>query len=231
MAKHVDVSAYLVLGPENTRARPVPDIVAQALDGGFTCIQIRSKECSARELIECAQKTAEVIADARKANDVALLVDDRLDVVLAARARGINVDGIHVGQSDIPVDICRKLLGANSIVGLSAPAEEMIEYVKSSELSAVDYLGVGPLHPTDTKRDCGMDSAGNILTKSLADISKLATISPVPIVVGGGVKLADIPALARTGADGFFVVSAVCSADNPYKAACELVSAWRANSN
>ena len=127
---NLDISAYLVLGPENTLERPVGDVVAQALDAGFTCIQVRSKVASAREIIALTGDAAKAIAQAGKTGQVALLIDDRLDCVLAAREQGIAVDGVHVGQSDIPVEVCRKLLGPNTIVGLSARCEEMLEYVK-----------------------------------------------------------------------------------------------------
>ena len=216
---NLDISAYLVLGPENTLGRPVSDVVTQALDAGFTCIQVRSKVASAREIIALTGDAAQAIAQAGKTGQVALLIDDRLDCVLAAREQGIAVDGVHVGQSDIPVEVCRKLLGPDAIVGLSARCEEMLEYVKTADMSLVDYLGVGPLHETETKRDCGRAADGSIITKSFEDLAALHAASPVPIVVGGGVKTADLPQLKTTGVDGFFVVSAVCSADDPYAAA------------
>ena len=103
------------------------------------------------------------------------------------------------------------LLGPDAVVGLSARADEMLEYVKTADMSLVDYLGVGPLHETPTKTDCGLAADGTIITKSLEDLVALHQASPVPIVVGGGVKVADIPAVAQTGVDGFFVVSAVCA--------------------
>ena len=103
----------------------------------------------------------------------------------------------------------------------------MLEYVKTADISLVDYLGVGPLHETPTKRDCGLAADGTIITKSIDDLRELAIASPVPIVVGGGVKVADIPLVAQTGVDGFFVVSAVCDASDPEAAARELVCAWR----
>lgn len=227
MRNKLDISAYLVIGPENTLGRPVAQVVAQAIAAGFTCVQIRSKECSARDLIRYTAETAQVIAEAGKSSQVALLVDDRLDVVLAAREQGVKVDGIHVGQTDIPVEVCRKLLGPNAIVGLSARADEMLEYVKTADMSLVDYLGVGPLHETPTKTDCGLAADGTIITKSIDDLKELAQASPVPIVVGGGVKLADIPLVKSTGVDGFFVVSAVCGASDPEASARELVEAWR----
>lgn len=226
MRNKLDISAYLVIGPENTLGRPVAEVIAQALAAGFTCVQIRSKECSACDLIRYTAEAADAIAKAGKSDSVALLVDDRLDVVLAAREAGVKVDGIHVGQTDIPVEVCRKLLGPDSIVGLSARADEMLEYVKTADMSLVDYLGVGPLHETPTKTDCGLAADGTIITKSIDDLKELAQASPVPIVVGGGVKLADIPLVKSTGVDGFFVVSAVCGAEDPEAAARELVEAW-----
>ena len=225
----LDISAYLVLGPENTLGRPVADVVRAALDAGFTIVQVRSKVAGARELMECARSVADVIAAAGKSDTVPLLIDDRLDVALACREAGIKVDGVHVGQSDIPVEVCRKYLGEDSIVGLSAAAHEMRHYIETADTSQVDYLGVGPLHETATKPDCGLDDDGRIITRSLEELAELRRVSPKPIVVGGGVKAVDIPALAKTGVDGFFVVSAVAGAEDPYAAAKELVDLWRTN--
>ncbi len=227
MRDNLDISAYLVLGPENTLGRPVADIIEQALDAGFTCVQIRSKVCSVRDLIDCTAQAADVIARAGKSDRVALLIDDRLDAVLAARDRGIKVDGVHVGQTDIPVDVCRNLLGPDAIVGLSARCEEMLEYVKTADMSLVDYLGVGPIHETATKKDAGLTSDGSIVMQDFDDLHALHLASPRPIVVGGGVKAADLPALKATGVEGFFVVSAVCGADDPHAAAAELVNTWQ----
>lgn len=222
----LDISAYLVIGPENTRGRAIEDVIADALGAGFTCVQVRSKVCSARELIECTARAADAIAREGKSDQVALLVDDRLDVVYAAREQGIKVDGVHVGQSDVPVSACRKLLGPDAVVGLSARAAEMIDYVKAADMSLVDYLGVGPFHETATKTDCERAADGTVITQSADELRELAKISPVPIVVGGGVKAADLPTIAKSGVDGFFVVSAVCAADDPAAAASELVRTW-----
>ncbi|MBR4642913.1 MAG: thiamine phosphate synthase [Selenomonadaceae bacterium] len=214
--ERLDISAYLVIGSENCNC-PVEEIVAAAVEEGFTCVQIRSKVASAREMISILKKSAQVIHELGKSDSVALLVDDRLDVVLAAREAGIKVDGVHVGQNDIPVEVCRKFLGEDSIVGLSANSTEIIT---GADVSKIDYFGVGALHATSTKAD-----TEKIL--SLEEISELVKVSPLPIVVGGGVKLKDIPSLAATGVQGFFVVSAVAGADNPKLAARELVAAWK----
>ena len=216
--ERLNISAYLVIGQENCN-RPVEKIVAAAVDEGFTCVQIRSKISSAREIISVLEKSARVIRELGKSDSVALLVDDRLDAVLAAREAGIKVDGVHVGQSDIPVEVCRKFLGDDSIVGLSANTEELIA---AADAGIVDYLGVGPLHATNTKSDAD-EAIG------FEKISALVKVSPLPVVVGGGVKLKDIPGLVAAGAQGFFVVSAVTGADNPRLAARELVDAWKNN--
>lgn len=222
----LDLTAYLVVGPENTLGRPVEDIVRAAVSAGFSCVQVRSKTASARELISLCRTCRGVLEDLSAAH-TALLVDDRLDVVLAARERGIAVDGIHVGQSDIPVDICRKLLGAESIVGLSAPTTELIRYAKEKDLSAVDYLGAGPLHETSSKPEAGRLADGTMVTRTMGELSELSRVSPVPVVVGGGVKTRDLAALKKTGVDGFFVISAVAGAQDPGKAAREMVMTWK----
>lgn len=230
MRERFSIAKYLVVGPENTLGRPVPAIVAAAAGGGFTCIQIRSKTASAGELVRLCGECAATLAGLGKSETVALLVDDRLDVALAARKRGYKVDGVHVGQSDIPPDVCREYLGEDAVVGLSAPTRDLIGFVQCpGALRGIDYIGAGPLHPTPTKADCGLDEAtGRVVVRSLEELQELARLSPVPVVVGGGVKVADLPQLAATGVGGFFVVSAIASAPDPAQAALELSRAWDA---
>ncbi|MBA4698273.1 thiamine phosphate synthase [Faecalicatena contorta] len=227
--KKLDISAYFVVGPENTKGRPVGQIITDVVEAGFTCLQIRSKTASASEMIELTREAAAILAKFGRSDQVTLLVDDRLDVVLAARKQGIKVDGIHVGQSDIPVEVCREYLGEDSIIGLSARTHELFDYIKTTDVGQIDYFGAGPLHETQTKPDCGLGPDGKVITRSFSDISKLARLSPVPVVIGGGVTLCDIPELARTGVGGFFVVSAISEADDPKAEAVKLIEAWKAN--
>jgi thiamine-phosphate diphosphorylase len=221
------VTSYLVIGPENTMGRNLGDIVRMALSVGFTFVQIRSKVASARELIEYCRQCANIIADLKLENTVPLVVDDRLDVVLAARCQGIKVDGIHVGQGDVPVDVCRKYLGEDSIVGLSAPNKMLIEYLRSGNLEGVDYLGAGPLHETQSKTDLETDKEGRVIYKSLDEITMLTSLSKVPVVVGGGVTYKDLYDLKHHGAAGFFVISAVTLAEDPKAAAQILCDTWK----
>ena len=228
MRTKIDLSAYLVIGPENTSGRPVARVIAEAVRAGFTFVQIRAKGADAREVIELTRAAADVIAAQGKSDAVSLVMNDRLDCVLAAREQGIKVDGVHVGQTDIPVEICRKYLGADAIVGLSARTTELLDYVAHCDTACIDYFGAGPLHPTATKPEAGRTASGEIVTRSLDELAELHRISPVPVVVGGGVKAADLPALRATGVEGFFVISAVAGAEHPYSAAEELVRLWSA---
>lgn len=226
--ENFNVSKYFVIGPENTKGRSVVQIIEDAVNAGFTIIQIRSKTASAKELIRITGEAANTIAKLGKENEVALVVNDRLDIVLAAREQGIKVDGIHVGQSDIPVNVCRKYLGEDAIIGLSAPTHELFQYIQATDVSNIDYFGAGSLRETTTKPDCGLDIDGTLVTRSFKEIKKLARLSPIPVVIGGGVKKDDLSKLAETDVDGFFVVSAISEADNPKKAAKELVDTWKA---
>ena len=222
-----DISAYFVVGPENTKRRPVAYIIKDAVMSGFTCVQIRSKIANATELFSLTVQAAEVIDSVGLSDRVTLLVDDRLDVVLTLLKRGIKVDGIHVGQSDIPVDVCREYLGPDLVVGLSARTDQLADYLQTVDTSDIDYFGIGPLRETATKIDCGRDSKGNIITRNFEEIQNLVKLSPRPLVVGGGVKLDDLPQLAKTGVAGFFVVTAVAEADNPKASATALVKAFK----
>ena len=228
MRTKIDLSAYLVIGPENTHGRSVVRVIAEAVRAGFTFVQIRAKGADASEVIELTRAAADVIAAQGKSNAVSLVMNDRLDCVLAAQEQGIKVDGVHVGQTDIPVDVCRKYLGADAIVGLSARTTELLDYAAHCDTACIDYLGAGPLHATATKPEAGRTSSGEIVTRSLDELAALHRISPVPVVVGGGVKAADLLALRATGVEGFFVISAVAGAAHPYAAAEELVRLWNA---
>ena len=221
-----DLSAYLVVGPENTLGRPVADIVRAALRGGFTCVQVRAKHSEAREILALCEGVADVIRSLGREDDVALLVDDRLDVVLAAREAGLKVDGVHVGQGDVPPAVCRKYLGEEAIVGLSARREALLDYIRTVDTSGIDYFGTGPFHASASKPDAGRSADGRVVTRSLSELAELCRISPLPVVVGGGVTAADLSAIRQTGAAGFFVIRAVAGAADPERAAEELVRGW-----
>ena len=225
LRKSFDLSIYFVVGPENVKENTFRDTVRQAVEGGITFLQVRSKTASSSELMECGRIAAQEIERAKKQDKTALVINDRVDIALALKLEGVKIDGIHLGQSDIPVHLARQMLGEDAIIGLSARAKDLFEYIKDFKPGIVDYFGAGPLRATPTKPDCGLVD-GIVLERTFDDFKRLKEISPLPVVIGGGVKLQDLHDLKATGVDGFFVVSAISAAENPLEAVKSLVSSW-----
>lgn len=140
--------------------------------------------------------------------DVPLIINDRVDIALA-----IDADGVHVGQSDMPCDIARKLIGDEKILGVSA---NTIEEAKKAERDGADYIGTGAVFPTSTK-----DDADSVSKKELIDIVESINI---PVVAIGGINTENAHELAGTGIAGLSVVSAIMSSDNPKKSSEELLN-------
>jgi thiamine-phosphate diphosphorylase len=225
MRNKFDLSFYFVVGPENTAGRDFRETIRQGIEGGITFLQVRSKIAEAAEMMELGRIAAEEIAKADKQSKIALVINDRVDVAQALRLEGVKVDGVHLGQGDVPASAARSILGEDAVVGLSARARDLIDYLTSFQTGIVDYFGAGPLRKTETKPDCGLVD-GVVVERDFAEIKRLKEISPLPVVIGGGVKEQDLPALKATGVDGFFVVSAITSADDPMRAAKALRAAW-----
>jgi thiamine-phosphate pyrophosphorylase len=215
----LDLSLYLVTDSALAAlaGHSIVDVVRWAVAGGVTAVQVREKDASAREFLD----TVLAIADVLPAN-VALIVNDRVDVFLSARAAGRRVTGVHVGQSDLPVEAVRELVGAEAIVGLSASTDEQLR-LAASPSARVDYVGIGALHPTRTKRDAPA-------ALGLTELARLVSVSPLPAVAIGGVSRLDLAAIRASGAAGAAVVSAICAAPDPEAAARELRAAWGASS-
>ena len=229
MRDRFDLRAYFVVGPDDTKGRPVADVVATALRGGATFIQLRAKHADARDLTAMAEAIAAVIAQAGKADTVAFVIDDRVDAAWQCRELGIKVDGVHIGQDDMAPGQARALLGPDAIIGLSVETLPHIEAANALPSGTIDYIGAGPLHYTATKPDAAaVEADGTKHALGIAGAQLLCEASRYPVVVGGGVHADDVPALARTAADGWFVVSAIAAADDPERATRELVQAWTA---
>ena len=229
MRDRFDLRAYFVVGPDDTKGRPVADVVAAALRGGATFIQLRAKHADARELTAMAEAIAAVIAQAGKADTVAFVIDDRVDAAWQCRELGIKVDGVHIGQDDMAPEQARALLGPDAVIGLSAETLPHIEAANALPSGAIDYIGAGPLHYTATKPDAAaVEADGTKHALGIAGAQLLCEASRYPVVVGGGVHADDVPALTRTAAAGWFVVSAIAAADDPERATRELLQAWTA---
>jgi len=199
----VDYSLYLVVDPTICGGRPLEDVVADAVQGGVTLVQLRNKEGSAREFITQAEALHAMLQPLA----VPLIINDRVDVALAMGA-----EGVHVGQSDIPPDAARRLLGDEAIVGLSV---DTVQQAAGAASMPVDYLGVGPVFATSTKTDTSPEWG----CAGLRDLRPLCSLALVAI---GGVNASNAADVMATGVDGIAVVSAICAAADPRSAAQEL---------
>jgi thiamine-phosphate pyrophosphorylase len=198
----------LCLVTDRTLAAPraIEEIVAAAVRGGATAVQLREKGCGTREFVALARRLKTVLAGL----GIPLIVNDRADVALAA-----NADGVHVGQSDMEYHDARRMLGPDAIIGLSV---ETMEQALEAEALDLDYLGVSPVFPTSTK-------TGTAPAWGLEGLHDLRRASRHALVAIGGIASANAGEVIRAGADGIAVVSAICSAADPERAARELRAA------
>jgi thiamine-phosphate pyrophosphorylase len=210
-----DLSVYLVTDVAQSAAagRDLVDTVLAAVRGGVTTVQLRAKDAEAAEMLQLAEELAR-----RLPTHVDVLVNDRVDVYLAARARGARVAGVHVGQRDLPPVAVREMVGPDAVIGLSASSRAQIAEAASGA-GRVTYLGIGAVHQTSSKPDAppvlGIAAAGH-----------LASVSSLPAVAIGGVTPEDVPALRAAGFAGAAVVSWICAAPDARAAAAELARAW-----
>lgn len=198
----LDLRCYLVTS--GTGRRTV-EVAAAAAAAGAGVVQVRAKDATAAELLELTCAVAESVHAARPATRV--LVDDRADVAFAARARGAQVHGVHLGQDDLPVTAARTLLGSEAIVGLTTGTPELVRAAEALR-GQIDYIGAGPFRPTPTKNS-GRDPIGT------AGYSGLVAATSLPVVAIGGVTPDDVPALAGAGAAGVALVRAIMDAADP----------------
>ncbi|MEE1256846.1 MAG: thiamine phosphate synthase [Lachnospiraceae bacterium] len=194
-----DSSLYFITDSTNYGEEEFLYRVEQALKGGVTLLQLREKEKTTREYIALAEK---VHAFTKRYN-VPLIIDDRVDVALA-----INAEGVHVGASDMPVFMARKLMGENRIVGATA---KTVSWAKEAYEQGADYLGVGAIYPTTTKVKTVQTS-----TDTLRDICNAVQI---PVNAIGGLNKDNIDVLADIPIAGICVVSAIMKAEEPKMAA------------
>ncbi|MGO9008339.1 MAG: thiamine phosphate synthase [Beijerinckiaceae bacterium] len=177
------------------RGRNLTDVVMAAVQGGATMVQLREKEAPTREFLEQARVLKALLAPCR----VPLVVNDRVDIALA-----VDADGVHVGQSDMPAEVVRALVGPGKILGLSVTNEQQI---LGPDVAVADYLGVGPIYAQTTKGDAS-EPLG------IQGFAALRRKTTKPVMAIGGVKAENTRALIESGADGVAVVSAIMSADD-----------------
>lgn len=196
---------YLVTDSGMLRNRTMESMVEKAVRGGVGMVQLREKNCSTREFVDLARRVKTIL----EGTGVPLLINDRIDVALAAGA-----DGVHIGQSDMSYPDARHLMGSRAIIGLSV---ETIGQVLEAEQWDVDYLGVSPVFSTPTKTD-------TLTEWGLEGIRRIRELSRHALVAIGGIHKANAAEIIAAGADAVAVVSAICASEDPETAARELSS-------
>lgn len=215
MKPALDYRAYLVTDRGLCLGRDLLDVVAAAVQGGVTLVQLREKHADGREFVELGR----ALKDLLDPHGIPLLVNDRVDV-----AQAIGAAGVHVGQSDIPYADVRRILGPDAIIGLSVDTMEQalaapdLDQVAGGAGIGPDYLGVGPIFPTSTKADAG-EAWG------LEHLTALRRQTHQTLVGIGGITALNAADVIRAGADGVAVVSAIVSAPDPAKAVRALLDA------
>ena len=185
----IDYTLYLVTDRELMSCKTIEESVSLAIEGGVSVVQLGEKNCSSREFYELALRVKRIT----EPRGVPLIINDRIDIALAA-----NADGVHLGQKDIPCREARKILGADKIIGVSAA---LPEEAFQAQADGADYLGVGALFSTQTKT--------NTRPVTPEIISQIRAAVTIPFVVIGGINADNIRSLYGLGINGAAVVSAV----------------------
>ena len=201
----IDYSLYLCtdrnLNPNIEKA------VELAIKGGVTVVQLREKKCTSLEFFEIGTRLKKITAE----KNIPLIVNDRLDI-----AQAIDAAGVHVGQTDLPCKVARKILGTEKIIGVSVST---VEEARQAEIDGANYLGVGAMFATNTKTDAKL--------VTLDTLKKIRAAVKIPIVAIGGINLETVAQIKPAKIDGVAVVSAIIAAENPCLVAQNLLKVWR----
>ena len=199
----IDLSLYLVTDEGLARGRSLEHVVARAIEGGVTAVQLRAKTGSTAELAALGERLRAITAAA----SVALIVNDRIELALA-----IDADGAHVGQRDVPAARAREALGPERVLGVTVGDSRQAAAAREA---GADYLGSTAVFPTRTKADAGVPIG-------TATLGRIVRDSGLPVVAIGGIDAHNASAVLETGVAGIAVVSAIVAADDPREAARRL---------
>jgi len=200
---------YLVTQASLSKSRSTTDIVEAALEGGVDAVQLREKGVDIGTRYELGRELRDLTTEA----GVDLIVNDRVDL-----AHAIGADGVHLGQSDLPVSAAREILGPEATIGASVST---VSEARLAAITGADYLGVGAVYGTDSKPDA--ESADDAL--GLDRLADIAAAVKLPVVAIGGVTPDNAAAAIEAGASSVAVISAVTGADDPDAAVSELRAA------
>ena len=203
MSKLKDFGLYFITDSKLTKKTVLED-VKSAIKAGVKLIQYREKDASTKQMIEEAKEIIKLCGN----SDVLFLVNDRVDVALAADA-----DGIHIGQDDMHYDIARQLLGKNRIIGVTA---HNVEEAAAAEKMVADYVGLSPIFETITKSDAGKACGPSMISKVKENIK-------IPLVAIGGINESNIDEVLGGGAKNIAIISAIIGKDDVEMAAKQFI--------
>jgi thiamine-phosphate pyrophosphorylase len=204
----LDLRLNAIVDPERAGGFAVADLAARCVRGGATLVQLRNKRSETRELIEDARAIKQALAPFA----VPFVVNDRVDVAMAAGA-----DGVHLGQDDMAVEDARRLLGANAIIGLSIKS---VEEAEAARLDLVDYVGSGGVYATSSKQQKNAPIGPAGLARIIATLRRRAPALPVCGIAG--IDASNAAEVIAAGADGVAVISALALVPSPETAARQL---------
>lgn len=201
----IDFNLYLITDRNNTCGRDLTQVIEEALRGGVKAIQLREKDLVSRDLYEIAYELRKLTSR----YDARLFINDRIDIALAVEA-----DGVHLGNSSIPLHRARKILGEKRLIGVSC--HNQISAITAQETGA-DFITFGPVFYTPSKAVYG-DPTG---TDKLHTIANLLQI---PVFALGGINRHNVPQAIAAGVHGIALVSAIMAAENPREETKALLS-------
>ena len=205
-----DLSLYLVTDQQLCQDLGVEETVRLSVASGVTMVQLRNPHGQDRDMVDLGR----ALIKHTRAAGVPLIINDRVDLVDA-----IGAQGAHIGQGDMSVVEARQLLGPDALLGLSVQTREHVDAARGLGLHTLDYLGVGPVWAQNTKPDAAAPGGVEVL-------SEIVQVSPWPCVAIGGIGLARIPEVRKSGAHGAAVVSAICGQPDVAAVTRELAHAW-----
>ncbi len=206
MKNKIDYTLYLCTDRDLMSSATIEENVELAIKGGCTVIQLREKNCSSKEFYDLAVSVKKITDK----YNVPLIINDRVDIAMA-----VDAAGVHIGQSDLPADVVRRIIGDDKIIGVStAKLAEALKAVKDG----ADYLGVGAMYSTDTKTDAR--------PVTMEELKKIRTNVDIPIVVIGGINMNTLGNFKNIGIDGLAVVSAIVAQPDVEKAAKDMYEAF-----
>lgn len=209
MKKNIDYSLYLCVESSLIKYSNLVKCIEESIVGGVTFIQIREKEMTTRKIIDTANQLKPLI----NKYGIPFVINDRVDIAIA-----VNADGVHLGQNDMPCELARKILGKDAIIGISVTTLE--EAIKA-EKDGADYIGVGAMYKSSTKKDAKIVSREELI--------KIKQTVKIPVVIIGGLDENTISNFKGLKIDGYAMITSIISNDNVLEKTKKILSIIKNN--